>query len=192
MTSICVYCGSSPGNDPVYLQKAGELGEALALKKLNLVYGGGKYGLMGKVADSALGQGGKALGVIPASLKDKELAHPGLTELYIVKDMHERKAKMAELADAFIALPGGFGTLEGVMEVITWNQLGFQSKPVGFLNVNGYFDGLFAFLRRTTSGGFVKEGLVDALVLESDPGLLVDKITGNPWPDLGQWPRKSQ
>ncbi len=177
MKFICVYCGSSPGVDPVYLQKAGELGGILARKNLTLVYGGAKVGLMGRVADEVLFHGGQAIGVIPKMLKDKEVAHPGLSELHVVKDMHERKAKMAELSDAFIALPGGFGTLEEVMEMITWNQLGLQTKPIGFLNVNRYFEGLFQFFQKTSQGGFVKQSMIDSLILEPDPHALIDKIT---------------
>ncbi len=192
MKSICVYCGSSSGKDPIFLRKAGELGGVLARKNLTLVYGGARVGLMGRVADAVLTTGGRALGVLPQSLHDKgEVAHPKLTELYVVKDMHERKSKMASLSDAFIALPGGFGTLEEVMEMITWNQLGLQAKPIGFLNVNGFYDGLFSFMRKTSMVGFVQEGLIDQLILEAEPEALVDRITANSWPDLGSWPRKS-
>ena len=191
MKNICVYCGSSLGNDPLFLQQAKELGEILAKRNLALVYGGSREGLMGKVADGVLSNNGKAIGVLPAHLKDQEVAHAGLTELHIVKDMHERKAKMASLSDTFIALPGGFGTLDEVTEMITWNQLRLQAKPIGFLNVKGYYDKLFDFLQMSAQEGFIKEGLVEALVLEAEPEVLVDKITANPWPDLGYWPRKS-
>jgi uncharacterized protein (TIGR00730 family) len=189
MKSICVYCGSSPGNHPAYLEKAKELGQELASKGLTLVYGGSKIGLMGQVAESVLARGGRAVGVLPEALTSKEVAHPGLTELHVVKDMHERKGKMASLSDAFIALPGGFGTLEEVMEMITWNQLGFQAKPIGFLNVEGYYDKLFDFFRSMGKEGFIKPGLMEALVLESDPQKLVEGLLNDPWPDLGSWPR---
>lgn len=193
MKSICVYCGSSPGNKPSYMEKAGKLGEILAGHGLILVYGGSKAGLMGKLADSVLAHGGRAIGVLPKAIQGKgEIAHPDLSELHIVKDMHERKAKMASLADAFIALPGGFGTLEEAMEMITWNQLGFQSKPIGFLNVDGYYDRLFDFLSVIEQEGFVKLGLLEALILESDPKKLVERLVKEPWPDLGSWPRTSK
>lgn len=191
MKAVCVYCGSSSGKNPAYLDKAGQLGEVLASQGLALVYGGSKIGLMGKLADSVLAKGGRAVGVLPEALKTKEVAHPGLQELHIVKNMHERKAKMAALSDAFIALPGGFGTMDEVMEMITWNQLGFQSKPIGFLNVEGYYDKLFDFLGSLTSQGFVKPGLVEALALEREPKKLIDRLMSNPWPNLGSWPKVS-
>ena len=192
MKAICVYCGSSPGNKPAYVEKAKQLGQALAEKGLSLVYGGSKIGLMGQLADSVLAQGGLAIGVLPKALKTKEVAHPGLSELHIVKDMHERKAKMAELADAFIALPGGFGTLDETMEMITWNQLGFQAKPIGFLNVDSFYDPLFRFLSSIENEGFVKPGLIEALVLERDPDKLVERLLKEHWPQLGSWPRVSR
>jgi uncharacterized protein (TIGR00730 family) len=192
MKAICVYCGSSPGNKSSYAEKAKQLGEALASRGLSLVYGGSKIGLMGQLADSVLAQGGRAIGILPEALSTKEVAHPGLSELHIVRGMHERKAKMAELADAFIALPGGFGTLDETMEMITWNQLGFQAKPIGFLNVDGFYDPLFNFISGVEAEGFVKPGLVEALVLESDPKKLVEKLVSDPWPELGSWPRVSK
>jgi uncharacterized protein (TIGR00730 family) len=176
--------------DPVYPQIAGELGEVLAGKNLTLVYGGGRLGLMGTIANSVLNLGGKVIGVIPENLKNQELAHPGLTELHIVKDMHERKAKMAALSDAFIALPGGFGTMEEMLEMITWNQLGIQRKPIGFLNVLGYYDPLINFFRTSSAEGFINEGMIEAMILEAEPAALIDRITANPWPDLGHWPKK--
>lgn len=192
MKAICVYCGSSPGTKPAYAEKAGELGKALAVRGLSLVYGGSKIGLMGRLADSVLAQGGRVIGVLPEALLAKEVAHPALSELHIAKGMHDRKAKMAALADAFIALPGGFGTLDETMEMITWNQLGFQAKPIGFLNVEGYYDRLFQFLAGIEAEGFVKPGLVESLILEADPERLVERLTGEPWPDLGLWPRGSK
>jgi len=192
MKAICVYCGSSTGNKPGYVEKAKELGKSLADRGLALVYGGSRIGLMGQLADSVLAQGGKALGVLPEALSAKEVAHPRLSELHVVKGMHERKAKMAELSDAFIALPGGFGTMDEMMEMITWNQLGFQAKPIGFLNVDGYYDRLFQFLSGMEQEGFVKAGLIGALILEAEPEKLVEKLMRNPWPNLGAWPRVSQ
>jgi uncharacterized protein (TIGR00730 family) len=188
MKAVCVYCGSSPGNNPVYLEQAKELGEELASRDLALIYGGSKIGLMGKLADTVLAKGGRAIGVLPEALGSKEVAHPGLTQLHIVKDMHERKAKMAALSDAFIAMPGGFGTMDEVMEMITWNQLGFQAKPIGFLNVEGFYDKLFHFLRSMSKEGFVKPGLVEALALEKEPGKLLEKLE-TPWQVLGTWPK---
>jgi uncharacterized protein (TIGR00730 family) len=191
MKAICVYCGSSTGNHPAFLEKAKQLGEALAAEGLTLVYGGSQFGLMGKLADSVLSKGGRVVGVLPEALKTKEVAHSGLHELHIAKDMHERKAKMAALSDAFIALPGGFGTLDEVMEMITWNQLGFQAKSIGFLNVEGYYDKLFDFLGSIAAQGFVKPGLVETLVLEREPQKLIERLRSNPWPDLGSWPKVS-
>jgi len=188
MKAICVYCGSSQGNQPLHQQKAVELGEALAVRGLTLIYGGSRYGLMGKAAEGALSKGGRAIGVLPEALKDREVAHPGLTELHIVKDMHERKAKMAALADAFIAMPGGFGTLDEVMEMITWNQLNFQAKPIGFLNLDGFYDLLFEFLGHSAEQGFINPGLLNALMLESDPARLVERVLKAPWPKLAPWP----
>lgn len=192
MKTVCVYCGSSSGNKPGYLEKAKQLGKALAEQGLSLVYGGSRMGLMGQVAGSALTHGGKVIGVLPESLKTREVAHSGLSELHIVKGMHARKAKMSELSDAFIALPGGFGTMDETMEMITWNQLGFQAKPIGFLNVDGFYDGLFDFLASVEKEGFVKPGLVDALILEAEPQKLVERLCNDPWPNLGAWPRTDQ
>ena len=191
MKAICVYCGSSVGKGAAYQEKAKELGTALASRGLTLVYGGSKIGLMGQLADAVLAQGGRAIGVLPEALKAKEVAHPRLSELHVVKNMHERKAKMAELADAFIAMPGGFGTLDETMEMITWNQLGFQAKPIGFLNVKGFYDPLFRFLEKTSEEGFVNPGLVKSLLLESDPEKLMERLSTEPWPQLAPWPRVS-
>ncbi len=192
MKAICVYCGSSPGMKPCYAEKAKQLGEALVEQGLSLVYGGSRIGLMGQVADAVLARGGRVIGVLPEALKTNEVAHPGLSELHIVKGMHARKAKMADLADAFIALPGGFGTLDETMEMVTWNQLGFQAKPIGFLNVEGFYDRLFHFLATTEEEGFVKPGLVEALVLEAEPKKLVERLCNDPWPELGVWPRANK
>ena len=189
MKAICVYCGSSSGNMPKYLPLARQLGETLARQDLTLVYGGSQFGLMGEVAQGVLDTGGRAVGVLPEALKNREVAHPRLSELHIVKDMHERKAKMAELSDAFIALPGGFGTLEEVMEMITWNQLKFQAKPIGFLDVEGYFADLFCFMEKAGAEGFIQPEMVKALIRESDPGKMIQRITTEPWPTLSSWPK---
>jgi uncharacterized protein (TIGR00730 family) len=152
---ICVFCGALAGRDPVYARAAREVGAALAARGVDLVYGGGRTGLMGLVADSTLAAGGKAIGVIPKALEEREIAHAGLTELHIVASMHERKALMGNLSDAFLALPGGFGTLEEFCEAITWTQLGIHNKACGLLNVAGYYDPLIAMFDRCVEGGFV-------------------------------------
>lgn len=174
MQSLCVFCGSSSGSDPVYVEAANRLGRLLAEERITLVYGGACVGLMGAVADATLAAGGKAIGVLPDFLRRKELAHPRLTELHIVPSMHERKARMAELADAFIALPGGMGTLEEFCEIITWAQLGLHEKPCGLLNVQSYYDPLLQFISRMTDEGFLKDkhkGLV--LSADTAEGLLL-------------------
>lgn len=175
MDALCVYCGSSPGADPAYVEAARELGGALAERDIALVYGGGSVGMMGAVADAVVDGGGDAYGVIPEALDDKEHAHPGLTELDVVESMHARKARMAERADGFAALPGGFGTLEEIVEVVTWAQLGFHANPCGFLNVEGYFDDLLAFFDHQTDEGFVADDHRDmVLVADTVPELLDD------------------
>jgi uncharacterized protein (TIGR00730 family) len=146
MQRFCVFCASSIGNDPAFTRAAESLGQALAARQIGLVYGGGNIGLMGVIADAVMNGGGQAIGVIPQALVDKELAHRGITELRIVHSMHERKALMAELSDAFIALPGGFGTLEEFCEVLTWAQLGLHKKPSGLLNISGFYDHFLLFL----------------------------------------------
>ncbi|MDB4434379.1 TIGR00730 family Rossman fold protein [Akkermansiaceae bacterium] len=157
MASICVYCGSSPGNHPDFLLAAQKLGAQIAASGHTLVYGGGNVGLMGAVADAVLEGGGKVIGVIPKHLADKEIAHPGLSELHVVESMHERKQKMAELADAFIALPGGTGTLEEIIEVFVWLQLGLHQKPCALLNVNRYYDSLASFIDQMADSRFLKD-----------------------------------
>jgi uncharacterized protein (TIGR00730 family) len=157
MRSICVYCGSSPGNDPAYWSAAVEFGTLLGRQGIRLVYGGGDVGLMGAIADAVMAAGGEVVGVIPQGLVDREVAHLGLTELHVTRSMHERKAMMAELADGFVAMPGGLGTLEELFEILTWAQLGLHHKPVGLLNVAGYYDALVAFVDGTVKAGFVRE-----------------------------------
>jgi uncharacterized protein (TIGR00730 family) len=156
MKSICIFCGSSLGNKEVYRQAAVEVGKAIALQQLRLVYGGGDIGLMGVVADAALEVGGEVIGVIPKHLQEREVGHDGLTKLYVVDSMHQRKALMAELADGFIALPGGFGTYEEFCEILTWSQLGLHAKPCGLLNVDGFFDPLLALFDRAVDDGFLR------------------------------------
>lgn len=174
MNAVCVYCGSSMGNDPAYADAARELATALVERGLRVVYGGASVGLMGVVADTALAAGGEVVGVIPQVLVDREVAHPGLTELHTVANMHERKARMAELSDAFIALPGGIGTLEELVEVYTWNYLGIHDKPMGIVNTNGYYDGLTAFLDTAVDAGFLRPNTREQLTVAPDgPSLLV-------------------
>ncbi|WP_211750343.1 TIGR00730 family Rossman fold protein [Paenibacillus sp. Marseille-Q4541] len=167
MQSIAVFCGSSTGHDPVYMETARLLGERLANEGITLVYGGSKVGCMGAVADSCLHAGGKVIGVIPEKLKNVEIAHTGLTEIHVVTTMHERKAKMADLADAFIALPGGAGTLEEWFEVFTWAQLGYHQKPCSLLNVNSFYDPLVTMLQHTITEGFMKEAYSDLIIHET-------------------------
>lgn len=156
--SVCVYCGSQMGSDPAYARAAAALGEAIARDGLTLVYGGASVGLMGVVADAALAAGGRVVGVIPRILLRKELAHEGLAELVVTESMHERKAKMAELSDAFVALPGGIGTLDELFEMWTWAQLGLHAKPCVLINTGGYYDNLVAFLDRAVRDGFLRPG----------------------------------
>jgi len=173
---ICVFCGSSVGSRPVYVAAARELGRTLAERGLGVVFGGGKVGLMGVLADAALAAGGEAIGVIPEALVAREIAHNGLTELRVVHSMHERKTLMADLADAFIALPGGYGTFEEFFEAVTWTQLGIHSKPCGLLNVDGYYDALLALLDRAVSDGFIREANRALIVAASDVQTLLEKL----------------
>jgi uncharacterized protein (TIGR00730 family) len=173
---ICVFCGSSDGTNPAYLQTAREVGTLLAQRGIGLVYGGGRTGCMGAIADAALAAGGEVIGIIPHMLAGREIAHEGLTELHLVDSMHERKALMAEKADAFLTLPGGFGTLEEIFEIVTWRQLGYHSKRYAIVNVDGYFDPLLAFCDRATSEGFVREIDRAALIAGTDPEALVEML----------------
>lgn len=174
--SVCVFCGSNRGSHPTYLDAATSVGRMLAERGLTMVYGGGRIGLMGATADAAVAAGGKVHGVIPRFLARKEIAHGGLTELDEVESMHERKARMAELSDAFIALPGGAGTLEEIAEVWTWAQLGLHSKPIGFLNVAGYFDHLFAFVDHAVAEAFINPAHAQILTRHARPGPLLDAL----------------
>lgn len=176
MKSLCVYCGSSFGKDTVYADAARLLAKEMVAQDIGLVYGGGKVGLMGVIADEVLKLGGAATGIIPQALFEKEVGHTGLTELRVVQDMHERKALMAELADGFVALPGGIGTLEELFEILTWAQLGFHQKPVGVLNVNGFYDGLIAFLQMQVAQGFVKDKQAALLLHESSAPALITRM----------------
>lgn len=173
MKSICVYCGSSAGASPIYTEAAQALARQFVANDIALVYGGGNVGLMGVIADEVMRLGGKATGVIPQALMDKEVGHTGLSKLHIVKNMHERKAMMAELSDGFIAMPGGVGTLEELFEVFTWAQLGFHAKPIGLLNVDGFYDSLVAFLNHTVQARFLKAEHLAILFNEAQPERLV-------------------
>ena len=178
MQRICVFCGSSTGVKQEYAVGARELGLVLAKQNIDLVYGGGHVGLMGIVADAAMSAGAKAIGIIPRCLADKEVAHQGLTELKVVQTMHERKAQMSELSDGFIAMPGGFGTLEELFEVITWAQLGIHKKPFGLFNVAGYFDKLIEFIDYQVQQGFVPQSHRDMVIVSDEAEQLVELLAG--------------
>lgn len=176
MKRVCVFCGSSPGTRPEYRDTARLLGRTLAHRRLGLVYGGGSVGLMGVLADAALEAGGEVIGVIPRPLATRELAHPGLSELRVVDSMHERKATMAALADGFVALPGGLGTLEETLEILTWAQLGIHVKPVGVLDVLGYYDGLRRLLDHARGEGFVRGEHASLLLFATSAGEVLDRL----------------
>jgi len=176
---ICVFAGSRDGADPAYTEAAARLAEAIVAAGLGVVYGGGRVGLMGAVADAALAEGGEVIGVIPAALQRREIAHRGLTELHVVESMHERKAMMAQLCDAFVALPGGFGTLDELVEAVTWSQLGIHSKPVALLDVAGYWQPLRRLVGHAVDKGFVAPAGRDLLIWSDDPAELLTA--------LGEW-----
>ena len=173
---ICVFCGSASGDDPRFADAARLLGRELARRHIGLVYGGGRVGLMGQLADAALAAGGEVFGVIPQKLCDLEVGHTGLTELFVVDSMHARKMLMAQLADAFIALPGGFGTLDELFEVVTWGQLGYHHKPVGLLDVAGYFAPLLAFIDHATATGFIRPSYRPILQHAPDLDTLLERL----------------
>jgi uncharacterized protein (TIGR00730 family) len=175
--SLCVYCGSRPGTEPSYRLAAEAVGTLIGRNGWQLVYGGGRAGLMGVVADAALAAGASVVGVIPSTLMERELGHRGLNELHVVETMHERKQMMAERSDAFVALPGGIGTFEELFEVWTWRQLGYHDKPLGLLNVDGYYDTLLDFLHKTERSGFVNAAQRELLQVDSDPRALLDRLS---------------
>jgi uncharacterized protein (TIGR00730 family) len=187
MQRLCVYCGSSKGSNSSYAQAAEHLAEVLVNNDLELVYGGSHKGTMGILADAVLELGGRVHGVIPRMLEEKEVAHTGLTELHIVASMHERKSMMAALSDGFIALPGGFGTLEEIIEIVTWGQLRFHSKPCGLLNVNNYFDKLLEFLDHTHEEGFLRPENRAMLLSDSDAASLIMQFEQYVPPDVEKW-----
>jgi uncharacterized protein (TIGR00730 family) len=174
--NICVFCGSGTGNQSVYAQAARELGATLAKKNHCLVYGGGNVGLMGILADSILAHGGEVIGVIPQFLVNREVGHHGVTRLEIVQSMHERKKRMADLANAFIAMPGGWGTLDELAEILTWRQLNIISQPVGLLNSNNFFDHLMAQMNLMVQEGFLHKENLQKLIVHSEPSILIDSI----------------
>ncbi|MEH6758531.1 MAG: TIGR00730 family Rossman fold protein [Parasphingorhabdus sp.] len=177
MQRLAVYCGSSAGGDPAFAETAKILGQIMVERGIDLVFGGGRLGLMGIIADSVLAGGGKVYGVIPEMLRDHEVAHTGLTELHIVTSMHERKAKMTELTDGFIAIPGGIGTLDELFEAWTWKALGYHGKPIGLLNVNGYWDSLTTFLDNVAGQGFMSAARREQLILSDDINDILDQLT---------------
>jgi uncharacterized protein (TIGR00730 family) len=174
--SIAVYCGSRHGVDPAYAEAARALGSAIGQAGWQLVYGGGKVGLMGEVADATIAAGGRVVGVIPESLQQREVGHRGLHELHVVPTMHLRKQMMAERADAFIALPGGIGTLEELYEVWTWRQLGYHDQPIGLVNTGGFYDGLLAFMRHTVAQGFLSDAQLSVIEVDADPVALLHRL----------------
>lgn len=176
MRRVCVYCGSSPGRKLSYLREARHLGRLLAERRIGLVYGGASVGLMGAVADAALGAGGEVLGVIPRNLEQREIGHRGLTKLHVVGSMHERKQKMADLSDAFVALPGGLGTLEELSETLTWSILGLHAKPLGLLDVDGYWAPLLAFLDHAVAEGFLRPEHRALVLDDGDAPRLLDRL----------------
>jgi uncharacterized protein (TIGR00730 family) len=187
MKRICVFTGSSPGARPEYTAAARSLGAHLAARHCTLVYGGGNVGLMGVLADSVMAAGGKVVGVIPEVLLAREVAHKGISELRLVRSMHERKSTMSELSDGVIALPGGLGTLEEFFEMLTWGQLGLHSKPCGLLNVQGYFDKLLDFLEHGVDERFITRAHRQMVIAESDPLALLDRMEGYSPPSVAKW-----
>ncbi|CAN5797462.1 TIGR00730 family Rossman fold protein [soil metagenome] len=192
MDSICVFCGSSFGEDPAYKEAARSLGATLAEQGFTLIYGGGRVGLMGALADAALEAGGEAIGVIPKALVEREISHEGLTDLYVVGSMHKRKALMSELSNAFVALPGGNGTLEEFFEVLTWAQLGEHRKPCGLLNVDGYYDPLLMVFDHMVDKGFLAEEHRSIVQIQQNPEDMLDALYQYVPPDTLKWINESQ
>ena len=184
---VCVFCGSSRGRNPAYAAAASSLGQLLAEHDVTLVFGGGRIGLMGVLADATLSAGGEVVGVIPKAIEDREVAHRQLTTLHIVGSMHERKALMADLAEAFIALPGGFGTLDELCEILTWAQLGMHRKPIGLLNIDGYFDSLLAFFDRSAADQFVHPAHRRLLVEGTEPRTILQELSRHEAEDAEKW-----
>jgi len=187
MKRICVFCGANKGNKPEYADAAIGLAEELVSRNIEIVYGGGRIGLMGVLAERAIELGGRVIGVIPESLATKEVAHDSISELIVVGSMHERKAKMAELSDGFISLPGGIGTIEETFEMLTWSQLGFHNKPCGIINVLGFYDKLIEFLNHTSEEKFFMDIYRRMLIVETDPAVLLEKFEQYKPPQVKHW-----
>jgi uncharacterized protein (TIGR00730 family) len=189
---LCVFCGSSTGLRPSYSEAAAQLGQSLADSKTALVFGGGRVGLMGILADSVLAAGGQAIGVMPRALVEKEIAHPSLTKLHVVDSMHQRKALMADLADAFLLLPGGFGSWEEFCEIVTWLQLGIHRKPCAILNVAGYYDGLLSLADHALAEGFLRPAHHDMLIVEENPHAVLSRLVSVAIPSEVKWVGKTE
>ena len=192
MKRVTVFCGSSSGSEDLYYKQAYMLGSSLAKRGIGVVYGGAKVGLMGAVADGALGAGGEVIGVLPNFLRSKEIAHMGLTELLQVESMHERKLKMNELCDGVIALPGGYGTMEEFFEMITWAQLGLHQKPIALLNINGFYDSLINLVQTMVDHGFLKETNQNMLLVDDEIDSLLEKMKNYVPPVVGKWISKDR
>jgi hypothetical protein len=187
LNAICLYCGSSPGNDMRYREAAALLGNTFAARNIELIYGGGSVGLMGVAADACIAAGGRVTGVIPKLLMEKEVGHKGVTKMHVVDDMHQRKRLMTDLSDGFIALPGGYGTLDELFEALTWLQLGYHGKPVGILNTAGFFDHLIRFLDHARDERFLRDLHRDALSVDTDLNRVLEKMATSVAPDTGKW-----
>ena len=187
LKTVAVFCAANPGAHPVYLERAAAMGRHLAQSRRRLVYGGGRTGLMGALADAALDAGGEVIGIMPRHLVDREVAHTELTELRVVSSMHERKALLAELSDGFLAMPGGLGTLEELFEIWTWGQLGLHSKPYGLLQVEGFFTPLLDFLDQAVTAGFIRAANREMLVVDDDPSALITRMEAARVPPVPRW-----
>ncbi|PCI48262.1 MAG: TIGR00730 family Rossman fold protein [Alphaproteobacteria bacterium] len=187
MKKICVYCGSSPGKSPEYIEAARVLGRELVKRDITLVYGGASVGIMGEIADTVLSAGGEVVGIMPQALVDKEISHSGLTDLRVVGSMHERKAMMEDISDGFIALPGGMGTIEELFEVLTWSQLGYHRKPCALLNIKGYYDSITQFLNHAVEEQFVKPIHREMILIEHKPDRLLDLMAAYKPPAVDKW-----
>lgn len=192
LTTICVFCAANPGVQPVYAERARDMGRFLATSGRRVVYGGGRTGLMGALAEGALEAGGEVVGIMPRHLVDREVAHTGLTTLHVVDSMHERKALLAELSDGFLAMPGGLGTMEELFEIWTWGQLGLHRKPYGLLQVEGFFSPLLSFLDHAVDEGFVSRQNRDLLVVDTDPASLVARMEVMELPAVARWMRSDE
>jgi len=192
LRTICVFCAANPGNDPAFVAQARAMGAYLAGSGRRLIYGGGRTGLMGALAEGALGAGGEVIGIMPRHLVDREVAHTGLTELRVVASMHERKALLATLSDGFLAMPGGLGTMEELFEIWTWGQLGLHRKPYGLLEVAGFYAPLLAFLDHAVTAGFIRQPYRDLLVVDTDPASLIARMEAMQPPELARWATSTQ